>query len=148
MTQSEATKARRTFFDTYQGLAAWQRRTAAEAEYTKQVKTPGGRIRDFSVGGYRYTEALNTPIQGGAVEVLMATLAMLDAHLDGLDAKLVNVVHDELVLEAAEADVDAVRHAVEAAMLEGYLAIFPDPRGTTTGLAKAGVGPNWGEAKA
>jgi DNA polymerase-1 len=71
-----------------------------------QISTPGGRVRDFtqSKNGYRYTEALNTPIQGAAAEVLLAALAKLEDYLAGLDAKLVNIIHDELVLEAAEGD--------------------------------------------
>ena len=48
------------FFDTYRGMALWQRETAQTSERTQRAITPGGRVRDFSIEGrgYRYTEAL------------------------------------------------------------------------------------------
>ena len=74
---------------------------------------------------------------------MLATLACL--HLGALDAKLVNIVHDELVLEVAEEDVAAAKTAVEEAMVEGMLAIFPEA--TTRNLVEAMDGPNWAESK-
>ncbi len=149
MTLDQAKRARGMFFDTYRGMAIWQRETAQTSERTQRAITPGGRIRDFSTEGrgYRYTEALNTPIQGGAAEVLLAALARLEDALAGLDARLVNVVHDELVLEVAEKDAAAVRTGVERAMAEGFLAVFPDGAAVTSGLVEAKAGPNWAEAK-
>jgi DNA polymerase I len=114
-----------------------------------RAMTPGGRTRYLtkSRNGSCYTEALNTPIQGGAAEIILATLAVLDRHLAGLNARLVNIVHDELVLEVAEADADKAIAAVESAMTEGFLAIFPEGRAVTTGLVEAHQGPNWAAAK-
>ena len=78
----------------------------------------------------------------------MAALAVLDTHLDGLAARPVNVVHDEFVLEVVEFEAEAPQRSVEAAMLEGYLAIFPEGKSTVEGLVEARVGTSWGEAKA
>jgi DNA polymerase I-like protein with 3'-5' exonuclease and polymerase domains len=64
-----------------------------------------------------------------------------------LDARLVNVVHDELVLEVAEGDAAAVKIGVEQAMAEGFLAVFPDGVAATQGLVEAKAGPNWAAAK-
>jgi len=149
MTQEQAQAARRSFFLAYPGLAAWQGRQSKESERTGKAVTPAGRVRDFrrEPKGCRYTEALNTPISGGAAEVLMATLAVLDQHLGKLDAKLVNVVHDELVLEVARDDEEGAKRAVEEAMLAGYSAIFPDAERTTRNLAEASSGSNWASAK-
>jgi DNA polymerase-1 len=147
MTKQDATRARDAFFNTYPGLRRWQQETARNAERTLMVATPGGRIRDFSKesGGYRYTEALNTPIQGGAAEVMLAALGRLEDHLCGIDAKLVNVIHDELVLEVSRSDASRARAAVEKTMVEGMLAIFP--AAGTLNLVQAHVGANWAEAK-
>lgn len=76
---------------------------------------------------------------------MLVALAVLDSNFQGLDAKLVNVVHDELVLEASEADAPAVQDAVESAMTEGMLAIFP--QASITGLVEAHSSPNWAAAK-
>jgi DNA polymerase-1 len=147
MTEVEAEEARNAFFETYPELRVWQRHAGRLAEQTNRCVTPGGRVRDFSKEqrGYRYTEALNTPIQGGAAEVMLATLMILEAELAGLDAKLVNIVHDELVLEVVEADVERTKAAVVSAMTKGMLTIFPDA--SVRKLVEVNSGPNWAAAK-
>lgn len=147
MSEADAQKARNTFFRTYPDLKRWQQKTASEAERTKRVTTPCGRLRDFSKEerGYRYTEALNTPIQGGAAEVLMAALALLPRYLNGLDAKLVNIVHDEIALEVADSDLERAKAALEKAMIEGMRVVFPNA--STKNLVEAKSGKNWAEAK-
>ena len=149
MTVEEAERARNAFHRAYPQLHRWQTRTAGEAKRLNRVNTPGGRVRDFSSekNGYRYTESLNTPVQGSAAEVLLETLAVLDKHLSGLNAKLVNIIHDELVLEVATKDAEAAKLAVEQAMIEGYLAIFPDAEDTTQNLVEAHIRINWEAAK-
>ncbi len=147
MSVKEAEKYRKAFFDTYRGLRRWQHRTAELAEAPHSVRTPSGRVRTFKrkSGKSYYTAFLNTPIQGGAAEVLLAALAALDRRLKRLDAKLVNVVHDELVLELAADQAPAAKTAVEEAMVEGMLSIFP--KANCNGLVEAHSGPNWAEAK-
>lgn len=147
MSVKEAEKYRRAFFDTYPGLRRWQHRTAELAEASHSVRTPSGRVRTFKRkrGKSYFTAFLNTPVQGGAAEVMLAALAALDRRLKGLDAKLVNVVHDELVLEVAADQAPAAKTAVEEAMVEGMLSVFP--RANCNGLVEAHSGPNWAEAK-
>ena len=138
---SQADKARAAFFQAYPGLSAWQGQTRKAAELAKQVRTPGGRVRglDKNIG----TECLNTPVQGGAAECLLAALAALD--VDSLGGRLVNIVHDELVVECEPEQAGAVSAAVESAMVAGFLAIFPS--GSTRDLVEAHSGPNWASAK-
>ncbi len=136
----QAEKARAAFFATYPQLAFWQKRTRGAAEKVKQVRTPGGRCRalEKNIG----TECLNTPIQGGAAEVMLATLAALSLPKD---AQLVNIVHDELVVECDTEQAVAVQAEVERAMVSGFLTIFPSA--TTRGLVEARSGANWSAAK-
>ncbi len=147
MTVEEARNAKQSFFDKYRGLQQWQRDTSRSAEKTMRVRTPGGRVRDFNKEqtGYRFSEALNTPIQGGAAEIMLSTLARLERNLKGIDAFPVNVVHDELVLEASIEDAEYAKSAVEKAMIEGMLSIFP--RATTLNLVEAHIGKSWADAK-
>ena len=77
--------------------------------------------------------------------MLLATLDRLDTHLDGIDARLVNLVHDEIVLDVAEADTDRAKEAVKEAMVEGLLSQFPTA--STVGLVEVHAGRNWAEAK-
>jgi DNA polymerase-1 len=147
MTENDAKLAKEAFFKAYPDLRSWQQSAAQEAERTKRVVTPCGRTRDFNkeARGYRYTEALNTPIQGGAAEVLMAALSRLPKCLKGIDAKLVNIVHDEIVLEVDNKDIDCAKAALEKAMVEGMLAVFP--QASTRNLVESKSGNNWAEAK-
>lgn len=62
-----------------------------------------------------------------------------------LGAVLVNVVHDELVVECPEDRAGDTNAAVERAMVAGFLAIFP--KGSTCDLVQAHAGANWAEAK-
>ena len=147
MSLRQAERYRQAFFDTYPGLRRWQRRTAELAEASHSVRTPSGRVRTFKRkrGRSYFTAFLNTPIQGGAAEVMLAALAALDRRLNGLDAKLVNVVHDEIVLEVAADQASTAKTAVEEAMVAGMLSVFP--RADCNGLVEAHSGCNWAEAK-
>jgi len=147
MTENDALLAREAFFKAYPDLKRWQQSAAQDAERTKRVVTPCGRTRDFSkeARGYRYTETLNTPIQGGAAEVLRVALSRLPKCLKGIDAKLVNIVHDEIVLEVDNKDIDRAKAALEKAMVEGMLAVFP--HASTRNLVESKAGNNWAEAK-
>ena len=147
MSVQEARKAKSAFFRTYKMLRRWQKKTARLSKRENRIITPGGRVRDFrkEKKGYRYTKALNTPIQGGAAEVLMAALAVLQNHLKDIDAKLVNTIHDEIVLEVASEHSDKAAIALEAAMTEGMLTIFPTA--CVKNLVDVNTGPNWAEAK-
>jgi len=56
----------------------------------------------------------------------MAALGRLPEALSGLDAALYHRVHDELTLEAAPEDAEVASQALCQAMLEGFLAVFPE----------------------
>lgn len=149
MSVCEAEMARQTFFQTYPELRVYQKREAQKAEQLQMVTTQSGRVRDFSreAKGFSYTESLNTPIQGTASEILLSALCCLDKHLHGIDARLVNVVHDEFILEVAENDVEAAKKALSEAMKEGFLRIFPDAGDYISGLVEAKSANNWADAK-
>jgi DNA polymerase-1 len=146
LTELEAKKLRAAWFNAFPKLRAWQRRQQDEARRLGSVRTPSGRTRMLEGERAQATSALNTPIQGGAAEAMLAALARLPKVLASLGAKLVAVVHDEVVVEAPEASATEVAVAVEAAMTEGFLAIFPN--GPTSGLVEAQSGRSWSEAKA
>lgn len=77
--------------------------------------------------------------------MLMAALGKLPEYLAGIDARLVNIIHDEIVLEVSEEDMFKAMEAVEKAMIDGMLAIFP--QASTKGLVDINVGDNWAKAK-
>lgn len=149
MTEDEAQEAISAFFKAYPGIKQWQMKTARLAKISGKVETPCGRVRDFmkEENGYRYTEALNTPIQGGAAEIALHSLIRLGAALNWTEARIVNTVHDEIIVEVKEEKAKEVAQIVEASMIKGFLDVFPDSSLITKGLVEAKIAKSWGEAK-
>jgi len=144
LTEADAGNYRRAWFNTFPLIRTWQERKAQDVRQTGHVTTPAGRVRSLDDGSPRLA-ALNTPISGGAAEVMLAALGRLPLVLDGLDAVPVLVVHDELVLEVAREEAEEASHRLAKLMREAFLEIFPD--GPTEGLVEAHTGSSWAEAK-
>eukprot|EP00928_Gymnodinium_smaydae_P048278 TRINITY_DN32266_c0_g1_i1.p1 TRINITY_DN32266_c0_g1~~TRINITY_DN32266_c0_g1_i1.p1 ORF type:complete len:779 (+),score=179.99 TRINITY_DN32266_c0_g1_i1:260-2338(+) len=163
LTLPEASAAKERFFEVYSGVAAWQRRQREHVRSGTPIRTPAGRIahhlrRDktttassaASALGRLEREALNFPIQGGAAEVMLATLDRLRFHLRPLRSacRLLCVVHDEFLLECAnEKAADAATSALRAAMAEGWQRIFPSAPPLGELGATVGFGRSWADVK-
>jgi DNA polymerase-1 len=148
MTVEQAEQHRNAFFKIYKGLRAWQKQTGKLTEITKKAYTPCGRIRDFSKEkrGYSYTAALNLPIQGGAAEITLNALSRLTEVLND-ECRLVNVVHDEVILEVVESKADAYAAKAKEAMEQAFLDVFPNAGPYMKELVEAKIGKNWAETK-
>jgi DNA polymerase I len=147
MTAAQAKAALTKFHLAYPQLAAWKRQQIGLGRQYRQVKTRLGLIRDFDAQGEGYLngEACNIPIQGSAAEVLVTTLSRLPLKLAGLEARLYHTIHDELLLEAAPDHAEAAAAALQAAMVEGFLAVFPEAESLTQDLVAVRIGTNWAE---
>ena len=144
--QEEAEQIRRNYLETYPKLHEFQRAMIRKARMQGCVSTPGGRVRRFEPGDRKaFTAAINHPCQGALAEVFLHILSMLTDRLDGL-GKLVNVVHDEVVVECPSAASAEVVRIVEETMADGFRAVFPG-QGCTQGLTEAKVCRTWAEAK-
>ena len=88
---------------------------------------------------------MNTPVQGAEAEVVLAVLSLLEEYMEGIKAKLVNIIHDEFVFEVAKKDKDKALIAVEKVMIAGMLQLFPEA--STLNLVDAHAGDNWADAK-
>lgn len=114
LTDADAQRFRERFFAAYPGLRAWHRR---QSPTTVASRTLRGRRR---LGVERFTDKLNSPIQGTGADVLKLALARLWHDRDAVfSAMPVLAVHDEIVIEvaaeAAEASVEWLRGHMEAA---------------------------------
>ena len=111
--------------------------------YGRRRQIPELRARNYQVRTLGERLAVNTVIQGTAADVLK--LAMIRAHRalaeQGLRSELILTVHDELLFEVPEDEVDAVRALVEAEMLAPW-----QPREPPLAI-DVGVGKTWLEAK-
>jgi DNA polymerase-1 len=71
---------------------------------------------------------MNMPIQGTAADMLKRALFFLDLEVRGTDMKVVNIVHDEIILEVAEADVEIAKVKLTGAMERAgreYIKVVP-----------------------
>ena len=115
---------------------------------TGKIRTVGGRLRDFhrEIGGYSYTAALNHPIQGTASEITLRALTRLTPLISN-ECRLVNVIHDEILLEVIESRAQEMADGAKKAMVEAFLDIFPSSALYSQGLVEVKMGKNWGETK-
>jgi len=70
----------------------------------------------------------NTPIQGTSADILKRALHLLKGELSGTSARIVNIIHDEIVVESEADEVDDVARKVERVMCaagEEYLKTVP-----------------------
>ena len=102
LTESEAQQHRGTFFQLYPALRQWHRATGAALQQSQAIETRTlAQRRRVDVA--KYTEALNTPIQGTGADGMKSALARLFAHRAEVpDARLIMCVHDEIVAECPQ----------------------------------------------
>jgi DNA polymerase-1 len=151
LTPEEATRHRDAWLAAYPAIARWQRKVDREGRRALCVRTVAGRERRWPTTArsdpeaYRMTEAVNFPVQGSAAEALLAALGRLDAELSGagLDVVPVLAVHDEVILEASEADAPTAALILERSMRDGALDLFSGM--PTRGLVEARIGRSWAD---
>ena len=132
---SEAENVLRKYFATYRQLDLYLRDAANRAVRERQARTASGRLVRF-----RYDEndrqqvsmtqrnGKNTPIQGTSADILKRALRMLREELQDTSARIVNIVHDEIVVETGEEEAEEIARKVERAMCaagEEYLQTVP-----------------------
>ncbi len=148
MSIKQAADAQDGFFKAYPELRHWQRCRIQEARVYGEVATRMNLKRDFRERrGYLEAEACNHPIQGSAGEILLSALGKLTVHLDGLDARLYNHIHDEIILSVAAVDEVPAMQALAVAMADGFLTIFPEGEGLLEGLVEVKAGHSWADVK-
>lgn len=129
LTLAEAENYIRDYFERFPGIRDYLERTKLQARQQGYVETLFGRRRYFPIFQARARanpemvaraerEAINHPIQGTAADIIK--LAMIELHRrlreEGYRARIVLQVHDELLLEAPEEEVEAVRRLVVETM--------------------------------
>ncbi len=148
--RTEAQQYIDAYFRRYAKVREYIEGSVESARHTGQVRTLFGRLRpipdissrDVPARNRAEREAMNTPLQGTAADLLK--LAMVKAHArlarEQLATRMILTVHDELVFEAPESELEAAREVVREEM-EG---VYPMKVPLRVDL---GVGKNWREAK-
>jgi len=141
-----------SYFEKFPGIRAYMDATVATAKAQGYVETVFGRkihTPDINAkgprAGFQQRAAINAPIQGSAADVIRRAMIRVQDALDDskLSAKMLLQVHDELVFEVVEDQVDDTIAAVKKVM-EG--ANMPAVELSTPLVADAGKGANWAEA--
>ena len=134
------------YFDRYSGVRAFRDRTLEETRREGKVKTLFGRVRpipdinskNFNLRGFAERTAVNTPLQGTAADLIKLAMIRIDAAIRerSLKSRMTLQVHDELVFEVPEPDVESLRDLVRKEMEDVHPLAVPL-------LVEIGVGKNW-----
>ena len=136
------------YFLRYPGIQAFMQKCEAEARQHGFVTTMFGRrrylpeinSRNPMMRQFAERQAVNTPVQGAAADLIKAAMVKVHAMLrdKGFAAKMVMTVHDELVFEAPSAETAALSDEVKGVM-EHVIALSVPVKVTVK------AGPNWAE---
>ena len=139
------------YFARYPGVAEYMQRTKEQAAAQGFVETLFGRrlylpdIRNKNANARAGAEraAINAPMQGTASDLIKRAMIDVSRWLsdDLLQSKLIMQVHDELVLEVPESELDLVKTNLPELMADVGKGLLNVPL-----VAEVGVGENWEEA--
>ena len=144
--QREAKKFIDAYFEKYAGVRRFIERILEETRRDQSVKTLFGRTRPIpdinsknaNMRGFAERTAVNTPLQGTAADLIKLAMIQIDAELRErkLKSRMLLQVHDELLFEVPENEIDTMRELVREKMENVHTLSVPL-------LVELGVGPNW-----
>jgi DNA polymerase-1 len=125
----QAETFRERFFSEYEGLARWHQDAWELANGDAiETRTRLGRRRwlpERSRSWQRFTQLVNTPVQGGCADGLKLALVELADKLPA-NSRIISTVHDEIIIETPESDAANVKELVCATMIGKMAGIFPE----------------------
>ena len=150
VTRAEAKEYMEKYFEKYSGVRAYMDSVVERAKADGYVSTLFGRRRwlpelkssNFNLRSFGERVALNMPIQGTAADLIKLAMIHVSAALkeQGLEARLVLQVHDELIVECPEGEAEAVKALLTDKM--EHVAELAVPL-----TAEAHAGRTWAQAK-
>jgi DNA polymerase-1 len=144
--QKEAKRFIEAYFEKYAGVRQFIDRTLDHARAEMKVATLFGRIRPIpdiysknpNLRGFAERTAVNTPLQGTAADLIKLAMIRIDAEIRQrkLKSRMLLQVHDELVFEVPESELDTMSQLVTHEMENAHALKVPLK-------VELGVGPNW-----
>ncbi|MDA0341518.1 MAG: DNA polymerase I [Proteobacteria bacterium] len=141
------------YFERFPGIRAYMEVTKTEAREKGYVETMFGRkvhltgMKDSNPARRAFSEraAINAPIQGTAADVIKRAMVQVPKALDKakLNARMLLTVHDELLFEVPDAELEATTALVRQVMED---APHPAVEISVPLVADAGTGSSWAEA--
>ena len=144
--QREAKQFIDAYFEKYKGVRTFIDHVLAETRRDQKVKTLFGRIRpipdinskNFNMRGFAERTAVNTPLQGTAADLIKVAMIRIDHELQArkLKSRMLLQVHDELVFEVPENEIETMKALVREHMERVHALAVPLQ-------VEMGIGPNW-----
>ena len=150
VTRKEAEQYINNYLNHYSGIKEYLEKTVETAKENGYVQTIFGRRRylqelsssNFNLRAFGERVAKNMPIQGAAADIIKIAMVKVFNRLkeEGLKSKLILQVHDELIVEAYENEVEQVKKLLTEEMENAVSLNVPL-------LAEAQIGKSWYDAK-
>jgi DNA polymerase-1 len=150
LTRAQAKKVIEDYYQTYTGVRRYMEDIPRQVRESGVVKTIFGRIRPIpdinnrshALRARAEREAINAPIQGTAADLVKIAMIRVQERLrvEKLGARMMLQVHDELLLEVPEDEIERTTEVVRAEMESVHALAVPL-------VVDVGVGSNWMEAK-
>jgi DNA polymerase-1 len=148
--QKEAAKFIAAYFARYRGVKEYLDSSLAKARKAGVTRTMFGRLRPLpeinspqpNLRNVAERTALNTPLQGTAADLIKLAMVAIDRQLpaEGLRARMILQVHDELLFELPEEELDRLSALVRHAMENVDTLLVPV-------VVDMKAGPNWRDMK-
>jgi DNA polymerase-1 len=150
ISREEAKKVIRDYYDTYKGVRRYMEEVPLRAREHGYVRSIYGRIRPLqgindrnaNIRKAAEREAINMPIQGTASDIVKIAMLHVEEEFrrEKLKSQMLMQVHDELLVEAPDAEVDKVVKILKKEMESAVQLDVPL-------IADVGIGDNWMDAK-
>ncbi len=137
------------YFARYPGVLQYMENTKEQAKKTGYVETLKGRrlylpdinARNGQLRQYAERTAINAPMQGTAADIIKIAMIQMEQWLNScpFDIQMLMQVHDELVFEVAEKDIEAAKKEIKTIMESALTLNVPL-------IVEIGQGQNWDEA--
>jgi len=144
--QKEAKRFIDAYFEKYAGVRAFIDRTLEQARAELKIATLFGRVRplpdmlskNWNLRGFAERTAVNTPLQGTAADLIKLAMIRIDAEIRrrNLRSRMLLQVHDELVFEVPNGELDTMKRLVQQQMENVHQLNVPL-------RVDFGSGPNW-----
>jgi len=154
ITQKEAEADRAGFFEDYPGLRPWHERQRRLARKYQRVNSPIGRVRhlpdiesaDEDVRQEAERQAINSPVQSFASDLMLSALIELHGRMDPTECFIVGTVHDSILFQVQEDRATDYAYLIKSVMEDmerihrtfGYEVTIPI-------IADIEIGQHWGE---
>lgn len=133
------------YFEEFSGVKVWLEQTLTDAYAKGYVETLGGFRRyliELKQGNHRVRaagerQAINAPVQGTAADIIKAAMIKLDTQLKSYKTKMILQVHDELVFETPDTEVEEIYPIIKNTMETAFKLDVPI-------VVESKIGNNWG----